>query len=433
MTCQRSTLGALLQLLLLALLTRHCHSLYDGTTDVIVLKDDFDVVLKSDSVYMVQFYAPMCAHSQEFAPKYERLASVMRGIAHVAAVDATTEAGALFAAQYNVKGFPTLFTFGHDKTNPQEYKGSRDTAGMSQALLSSIMEVVTSRARGQAPPNRGPSKVVELSDDNFEARVLKNPQVAMVAFVSPMCVHCSKLLPQWEEAAHRLAGEEVLLGVVDATVEKGLAADYLVTSYPKILVFPGGHNKLEPKEYTGARASDHIYDYAINEITRSGVPKEIPELTSMELLQETCDGHNHICVLAALPHILDSTAAGRNKHKDLLASVSKSFRGSAYSFIWFEGGSQPALEEALEMTFGYPAMVALSLDRQAYAVQRGSFTEKAITHFLHSITTGHQPTIKLSKIPEVVSVEPWDGKDGVPLEEDPPLSEIMGDDFEGEL
>lgn len=85
------------------------------------------------------------------------------------------------------------------------------------------------------------------------------------------------------------------------------------------------------------------------------------------------------------------------------------------------------------MTFGYPAVVALSLDREAYAVQRGSFSEKAITTFLHSITTGRQPTIKLSAIPEVVTVELWDGKDGTPLEEEPPLSEIMGDDFEGEL
>lgn len=433
MSPQRMSFTLLFKLLLLSLVTQQCHGLYDGSSNVIVLKDDFDTVLKSDGVWMVQFFAPWCAHCQQFVPKYERLAMVMRGIVHIAAIDATTESGALVAAERGVKGFPTMFIYGHDKTNPHQYQGSRDTQGMSQAVISSIMEMVTARGRGEEPPNHGPSKVVELSDDNFEEKVLKNPQVSMVAFVAPWCTHCHKLLPQWEEAAHRLAGEEVLLGTVDATIEEGLAADYGVKSFPTIKVFPGGLNKPEPKDYEGQRASEHIYDYAIAEIGRSGVPKEIPELTSMDVLKETCEGQNHICVLAALPHILDSTATGRNKYKDLLAAVSKSFRGSAYSFIWFEGGSQPDLEKALEMTFGYPALVALSLDRQAYAVQRGSFSEKAITGFLHSITSGRQPTIKLSKIPEIVTVEGWDGKDGTPLEEEPPLSEIMGDDFEGEL
>lgn len=276
---KRIALNFLFKLLLLSLFTtRHCHALYEHSSHVQVVTDDFEnLVIKSDGIWMIQFYAPWCAHSQQFVERYERLASVVRGIVHVGVVDATTEQGALLAAQYGVKGFPTLFTFGHDKTNPQQYAGSRDTRGMSQALISSIMEVIMARGRGQEPPNRGPSKLVELSDDNFEARVLNNPQVSMVAFVSPMCVHCSKLMPEWEEAAHRLAGKEVLLGVVDATIEEGLAADYGVNSFPTIKVFAGGRNKPEPKDYEGPRASDHIFDFAIEEISRS-VPKDVPDL-----------------------------------------------------------------------------------------------------------------------------------------------------------
>jgi hypothetical protein len=41
------------------------------------------------------------------------------------------------------------------------------------------------------------------------------------------------------------------------------------------------------------------------------------------------------------------------------------------------------------------------------------------------ITAGKQPTYKLDKIPSVVTVDPWDGKDGVPIEEEP-LEDIMG-------
>jgi hypothetical protein len=84
------------------------------------------------------------------------------------------------------------------------------------------------------------------------------------------------------------------------------------------------------------------------------------------------------------------------------------------------------------LTFGFPAVVALSLDKGAYSIMRGSFSEKKVTAFLHGVTTGRQPTAKLNNFPTVVTTEPWDGKDSAPIEDEIPLSEIMGwDDDEG--
>jgi hypothetical protein len=70
------------------------------------------------------------------------------------------------------------------------------------------------------------------------------------------------------------------------------------------------------------------------------------------------------------------------------------------------------------------------MDREAYSVLRGSFNEKAITSFIHGVTTGRQPTVKLSKMPDIATTEPWDGQDAAPIEEELPLSEIMGWDEE---
>ena len=86
------------------------------------------------------------------------------------------------------------------------------------------------------------------------------------------------------------------------------------------------------------------------------------------------------------------------------------------------------------LTFGFPAVVALSLDRQAYAVMRGSFSEKNAEKFLHGVTNGRQATIKLSRPINdlIVETEPWDGLDGKPIEEELSLADIMGwDDDEG--
>ena len=125
---------------------------------------------------------------------------------------------------------------------------------------------------------------------------------------------------------------------------------------------------------------------------------------------------------------MDSSASGRNRYKDLVTTVSKTFRGSAFSFLWFEGGSQPALEESLDLSFGFPALVAYSMDRHAFAVLRGSFSEKAMTSFLHGVTSGRTSVAKLKKekVPKIESVDPWDGNDAPTLEEEFDLSDIMG-------
>jgi hypothetical protein len=43
-------------------------------------------------------------------------------------------------------------------------------------------------------------------------------------------------------------------------------------------------------------------------------------------------------------------------------------RSTLYSYLWSEAGAQSSFEESFGLTFGYPALVAFSLDKvqQAY-------------------------------------------------------------------
>lgn len=235
-----------------------------------------------------------------------------------------------------------------------------------------------------------------------------------------------------------MAGEDVTLVNVDATTNEKLAQRYGVKGFPTIKVFGGGNNKShsDAKDYPGQREAGPIVEFALALAEETGVVKEIDELISQAILEDTCAGHNKICVLAALPHILDSGADGRNKYRSVMAKVRKQFRGGAFSFLWFQGGdAQLEFEKTLELTFGYPAVVALSLDRQAYSVLRGSFSEKSLAAFLNGVVTGRQPTIKIGdgELPTIVTAEPWDGKDGQVVEEEMSLDDIMGwDDDEDE-
>eukprot|EP00567_Pseudictyota_dubia_P011984 CAMPEP_0197459156 /NCGR_PEP_ID=MMETSP1175-20131217/50601_1 /TAXON_ID=1003142 /ORGANISM="Triceratium dubium, Strain CCMP147" /LENGTH=447 /DNA_ID=CAMNT_0042993945 /DNA_START=58 /DNA_END=1401 /DNA_ORIENTATION=+ len=413
-------------------------------------KSEFrEKVLESDSIALIQFYAPWCGHCKNFAPVYKEVAKLLKGIVLVGAVDAASDGPQkLIASQYGISGFPTIKVFGDDKKKPTTYKGGRDIQSVVQGTMNIVAETIQTRGResvggaqGSQPPPSGStglddSKVVMLNAGNFKEKVLDNSHVGLVAFIAPWCGHCKALLPEWAAASVKLDGEGVYLGVVDATVEENLASQYGVQGFPTIKVFPGGANKSssDAEDYSGGRTTEEIIQYALAEVDRTGVPKEIPELTGPDVLKESCDGTNRLCVLVALPHILDSGAEGRNKYRDMIANVAKTFRGTSFNFIWFEGSSQLDLEEKLELTFGYPAVAALSMDKGVYAVQRGSFTEKNIGKFLSGITTGRQPTAKVAKMPTIVSLDPWDGKDGTPIEEEP-LDDIMGwgEDESGEL
>lgn len=438
-------------------------SLYstDDTNVALGNTDLTSTVKQSASVWMIQFYHPESTESKGFVETYKTLGKLVNGMMPLAAVDVSSDEGKAIAKAFKVSGArlaklstgsPLIYTvspspFDNTKSKFVHFTKGFDINDLVESLLRQQNSVVSQRgtalglsSKTEKPDEKprprskstGKSEVVELNGDNFDSRVLQNPAVVAVAFTAPWCGHCTRLRPEWEEAAKKLAGEGVVLGWLDATANQQLASVFGVSGYPTIKVFPGGTPKTPDMavDYQGAREAAGIVQSLLLEVDRSGVPKEIPELTSPSILEESCGGKNHICVLAALPHILDSGAAGRNKYRDMLAAVSKSFRGSSFSFLWFEAGGQPELEQTLELTFGTPAVVAYSIDRQAYVVMRSAFSEKAIVSFLHGVTTGRQHTVQLTlPAPTIVTTEPWDGKDGAPIEDELSLEDIMGDEF----
>ena len=54
-------------------------------------------------------------------------------------------------------------------------------------------------------------------------------------------------------------------------------------------------------------------------------------------------------LLAFLPHILDSRAAGRQRYLAMLRDLAAKYRERPFGFLWAQGGAQPALEASLEV------------------------------------------------------------------------------------
>lgn len=413
-------------------------------------------VVESKGISVIQFYAPWCGHCQQFAPAYKQIASFLEGIVTIGAVDASSDGPMKrVAGDYGVSGFPTIKIFrpsGSGKGVEVEDLKSRDPNDIIQQAMGAVQKTIQERIGGEnsgssssksesssKKGSNSKSAVQILTSSNFKSKVYDNPSVVAVAFIAPWCGHCKSLLPEWEAAASSLS-RSAMLATVDATVEESLASEFGIKGFPTIKLFPGGTKKSSARDaidYQGGRTKEQIVSSILEEVDRSGVPKEIPELVDQSVLDDTCGGEqNVICVLVALPHILETGAEGRNKYKKIMTDASKAVRGMAFEFIWFEGGNhQHKLENALDFTFGFPALAAYSMDKKVYAVHRNSFTETNLRKFLMGIMAGKTGTYPLKEDLVVVKTEPWDGKDGVPIEEES-LADIMGwdddDDIDGE-
>jgi protein disulfide-isomerase A6 len=387
------------------------------------------------------------------------LSVLVEGLYKVGVVDTKTPGGKkvaekLLPAYKNSKGekfSPIHVIYSGDGLVSSKVIKDSTLQGMANALIEASTELLQGRANrmqqgagggggGGGGEGRGKSNedshVVVLTGQNFDELVYQSLAASLVAFTAPWCGHCQRLRPEWDQAsallARQVGTDVVFLGWVDATVETSLAQQYQVQGYPTIYFVPPpgsshARSRRDAVPYQGERTAAALAQYALRQLEKFGA-LTIPQLLSSEDLEDKCGGANHLCILAILPHLADASVEARKRHLGLVQSVANRF--PSVSFLWSEGTAQPALEESFGLTFGFPAVVAYTVDRQAYAVMRGSFSEKSLTSFLHSITAGRIATQPLPSTPRVESVRKWDGKAWEGIAEDEfSLEDIMGDEL----
>ncbi|KAL3624665.1 Protein disulfide-isomerase 2-3 [Castilleja foliolosa] len=395
------------------------YALYGSSSPVLQLNaNNFkSKVLNSKGVVLVEFFAPWCGHCQALTPTWEKAATVLKGVATVAALDA--DAHKSLAQEYGIKGFPTIKVFVSGKA-PVDYQGARDVKPIAEFALKQVKTLLKGRLDGKSSGGSSekksePSASVELNSRNFDELVLKSKELWVVEFFAPWCGHCKKLAPEWKKAAQSLKGQ-VKLGHVDCDAEKSLMSRFNVQGFPTILVF--GADKDSPFPYEGARSASAIESFALEQLEANAAPLEVTELTSPDVVEEKC-GSAAICFVAFLPDILDSKAEGRNKYLELLLSVAEKFKKSPYSYLWAAAGKQPDLEKHVGVGgYGYPALVALNLKKKAYAPLKSAFERDQIIEFLKDAGLGGKGNLPLAGSPVIEKTELWDGKDGQIIEED---------------
>lgn len=405
------------------------NALYSPSSPVVQLNpSNFkSKVLNSNGVVLVEFFAPWCGHCQALTPTWEKAATVLKGVATVAALDA--DAHKSLAQEYGIKGFPTIKVFSPGKP-PVDYQGARDVKPIAEFALQQVKALLKERLSGKASGDSSeksePSASVVLTSQNFDELVIKSKDLWIVEFFAPWCGHCKKLAPEWKKAANNLKGK-VKLGHVDCDAEKSLMSRFNVQGFPTILVF--GLDKSSPYPYEGARTASAIEAYGLEQLEVNIAPTEVSELTGPDVMEDKC-ASAAICFVAFLPDILDSKAEGRNKYLEHLLSIAEKFKRSPYSFVWSAAGKQVDLENHVGVGgYGYPALVALNVKKGIYAPLKSAFENDQIIEFIKEAGRGGKGNLPLQNTPTIVKIEPWDGNDGEIIEEDEfSLDELMGED-----
>jgi len=107
---------------------------------------------------------------------------------------------------------------------------------------------------------KGTEEHVEvLTNENFKKFTTSGEHV-LVTFYAPWDGHSKSFLKQFHElgTSHTISSDSRLkFGKVDATVEKELAKEYEVETYPQIILFRHG----QPKEYKGSDDTGHLDNF----------------------------------------------------------------------------------------------------------------------------------------------------------------------------
>ncbi|ENN76828.1 hypothetical protein YQE_06669, partial [Dendroctonus ponderosae] len=118
----------------------------DSSEGVIQLTDsNFDkLVLQSDDMWLVEFYAPWCGHCKNLAPHWAKAATELKGKVKLGALDATVNKQK--ASQYEVQGYPTIKFFDSGKKSAMsasEYNGGRTSSEIVQWALDKFADSIT--------------------------------------------------------------------------------------------------------------------------------------------------------------------------------------------------------------------------------------------------------------------------------------------------
>lgn len=147
--------------------------------DVIELTDSNfeELVLNSEDIWLVEFFAPWCGHCKNLAPHWQSAATELKNKVKLGALDATVHQ--VISNRYGIRGFPTIkyFPGGKKDGSAEEYDGGRTSADIVNWAMEKVAE------------NIPPPPVNEIVDENVLKEACEKSQLCVISIL-PVIYDC---------------------------------------------------------------------------------------------------------------------------------------------------------------------------------------------------------------------------------------------------
>ncbi|CAI2172969.1 18254_t:CDS:2 [Funneliformis geosporum] len=379
-------------------------ALYDksGPVTLVTEKNFRDVVLLTEQVVLLEFFAPWCGHCKNLAPEYKKVAENLKGLVKVAAVDCDDQSNRNVCGAYDVKGFPTIKLFPSqavpDKKN-SNYNGPRTANEIVKFALSEIPSFVLPIS------NNNPTKK-SFTIEEFLAKDNETMSKVILFTNKEKTTHLYKALSV--EFHNRL-----FLGEVRQK-ESSVIEKFDIKKFPTLLAIDKNTNEIT--EFKGKfnyeNLSKYLNKYALpkknpneKKPEKKKGPKielepynpEILDANSQAILDNECLSKTGLCIFTFLPLETEFEESIKEHEsnikilKNVKESLHRELGNSIYlRFLWFnslESGSKKLIKD-FKLADVFPVLMILNPNRKVYRPYLGPFDEENIEKFLKEVIKG---------------------------------------------
>jgi len=321
------------------------------SSDVIILDDkNFDEEVKKHEYVLVEFYAPWCGHCKQLEPEWEKAATELKGISHLAKIDADSNRAS--GEKYGVQGFPTIKLFRNGAVQ-KDYDGGRKAD-----------QIVAWMKKKTGPPAK------TLQAGEVEAFTKEHTKALVGYFSAENDEHHKSFL-------NAILSEKVFEDFPSAVV---FGQTYKVTLFRTFD---------KPIDFSGDLAT--LKDFVVG----NGYP--IIEEIGAENFQRYVDSGLPLAVA-----FFDYTKKDEQTESlKMLTEVATKLKGK-FSFSYSDGVEY---KEQLETMGGdaskLPAIAAMNIEKRLNYPYTGEFTGEAISKWASGIVDGSvKPFLKSDPVPE---------------------------------
>jgi len=374
-------------------------SFFGEKTEVVSLsKLNFNNVIKKnrdDHVSIVMFYSPHDGNSKKAGPEYEKLASDIKGIVRLGAVDCNEHAD--LCKEYEVETHPTvkLFPTGSYKF-VQDWKGDMN------------MDKIKKWAQKQLP--NYVTKIDMGSVDEWLGKNKSKPH-AILFTDKPKTASLTKALSADFKG-------RILIGEAQSS-DSNLVKRFKVKKFPALVInlnekemvpYKGEFKHIELFKVlnnyaeTNAMEKMHAPEGGDDEPSRPWLNQPVPQVIS-DSFKDICLDIKGVCMVAFAEGQAGKLSAGS---MDILLNLKNKFeanidRGTKFAFMWVDTATE------VDFTAGFnieakPSIIAFKPGkRKRYALHEGDFSEKSISEFCDKVMGGD---VRFKNMPDLPKLTP---------------------------